>query len=319
MRVDTGYLGWGVFFVAAGAIALAIDGGFIADQAWWSYWPLILVGAGIGLILRGTAFEAIGGLLVAGTFGIMVGGSLAGGLGFGGIGDVGGSVCRVGDEGTAFADRTGSFGSSAGVDVELDCGTLAIVTVPGSGWAVRGTDDDGVGPEVSASDGELEVRPPDEVSAAAWSIDLPTEPTLDVELQLNAGQLRAELAGARLLAVDLEVNAGQATLDLTGVGDIDGIDVGVNAGEVAITLPSLAMTGGIEANAGSVRICAPDDVALRIESEVVLGAVDVGDSGLQEVEGGWQSPDYDTAPTRIELRVQANLGSVRIDPSEGCA
>ena len=319
MRVDTGYLGWGVFFVAAGAIALAIEGGYVADQAWWSYWPLILIGAGIGLILRKTAFEAVGGLLVAATFGVMVGGSVAGGFTFGGFGDVGGGVCRVGDDGTAFTDRTGSFDGSATVDVELDCGTLTITTEPGSGWAVRGTDEGGDGPEVSASDGELEVQPPDGTSPSSWLIDLPTDPTLDVDLQLNAGQLRADLAGARLLAVDLEVNAGQASVDLTGISDIEGIEIGVNAGEVAITLPSHAMTGGIEANAGSVRVCAPDDVALRIETEVVLGAVDVGDSGLQEVDGGWQSPDYDTAPTRIELRVQANLGSVRIDPSEGCS
>ena len=79
------------------------------------------------------------------------------------------------------------------------------------------------------------------------------------------------------------------------------------------------MTGGIEVNAGSVRLCAPDDVALRLETEVVLGAVETGDSGLVEVEGGWETPGYDTAPTRIELRVQANLGSIRLDPTEGCA
>ena len=316
MRVDTGYLGWGVFFIAAGAIALAVDNGYVVDQRWWTYWPLLLIGAGIGLILRRTPFEALGGLVVAATFGVMVGGSLAGG--FGGIGDVTGGVCRVGDEGTAFADRTGQLSGSASVEVELDCGTVTIATIPGSGWAVRGTDD-GQGPEVSASDDELDVQPADDNAPSAWSIDLPTEPLLDVGLQLNAGQLQAAFGGARLAAVDLEVNAGQAVLDLTGVTDIEGIDVGVNAGEVGITLPSHAMTGGIEVNAGSVRLCAPNDVALRLQTEVVLGAVDTGDSGLVAVEGGWESPGYDTAPTRIELRVQANLGSIRLDPSEGCA
>jgi hypothetical protein len=317
MRVDGGYLGWGVFFVAAGAVALAIDQGLVADQHWWTYWPLILIGVGIGLVLRRTPLETLGGLLVAGTFGVMVGGTLAGG--FGGFGDVTGGVCRVGEEGVAFADRTGTLSGSASVDVELDCGTVAISTVAGTGWAVRGTDEDGAGPEVDASSNELDVGPIDGQSIpASWLIDLPTDVVLDVGLQLDAGQLRAGLAGASVVAVDLEVNAGQAILDLTGVEAIDGIDVGVNAGEVAITLPSSAMTGGIEVNAGSVRLCVPDDVALRIESEVVLGAVDAGDSGLVEVEGGWETPGYDTAPTRIALRVQANLGSVRVDPAEGC-
>src|SRR5687768_4959284 len=51
VRIDQGYLGWGVFFVAAGAIALAIGAGVVVDQRWWSFWPLLLVGAGIGLVL----------------------------------------------------------------------------------------------------------------------------------------------------------------------------------------------------------------------------------------------------------------------------
>lgn len=317
MRVDHGFLGWGVFFIAAGAVGLALQAGYVAEQSWWTYWPLILIGAGLGLILRRTPFEVVGGVVVAATLGIMVGGSLA--SGFVGFGDVTGGVCRVGDEARAFADRSGSFGSEAEVSMELDCGTVVVETAPGAGWAVRGTDGDGRGPDVESSDASLRVEPPDgQLSAAAWLIDLPTETTLDLGLQLNAGQLRAGLPDGRLGTVELEVNAGQAILDLTGVRAIDGIDVGVNAGEVGVTLPSQPMTGAIEVNAGSVRLCAPDDVAVRLETEVVLGGIDVGDSGLVPVTGGWQSPDYDTASTRIELRLTANLGSVRIDPSEGC-
>ena len=190
MRIDTGYLGWGVFFVAAGAIALAIENGDVVDQRWWTYWPLLLIGAGIGLILRRTPFEAIGGLVVAATFGVMVGGSLA--SGFGGIGDMTGGVCQIGDEGTAFADRTGQFSGSASVDVELDCGTVTVATAPGSGWAVRGTDRR-TGPRRQRQRRRAR-RPAGRRSLAVrLAIDLPTEPLLDVGLQLNAGQLRAEL------------------------------------------------------------------------------------------------------------------------------
>jgi Domain of unknown function (DUF5668) len=318
MRVDSGYLGWGIFFVAAGAVALAVGQGLVPDQRWWTYWPLILVGVGIALVLRGTSLEVLGGSLVAATFGIIVGGTLA--TGVSGFGDVTGGVCRVGEGGPAFAERTGTLGGSASVGVELDCGRVEIAAVPGSAWTVRGNDEDGRGPDIQAETDELDIQPPDGTSGpASWQIQLPTDPILDVELQLNAGQLQAELAGASLAVVDLEVNAGQAILDLTGVEAVEGIDVGVNAGEVGVTLPSRAMTGGIEVNAGSVRLCAPDDVALRLETQVVLGAVDAGDSGLVEVEGGWETPGYDTAPTRIELRIQANLGSVRVDPTEGCA
>ena len=141
-----------------------------------------------------------------------------------------------------------------------------------------------------------------------------------IGLQLNAGQLRAAFPDANLDILDLEVNAGQAIVDLTGVAAIDGIDVGVNAGELALTLPSTAMTGSIEVNAGNVRICAPPDVALRLETDgSVLASTDFSDAGLVRRDDTWESPGYDTAPTRIELRVQANLGNVDLDPAEGCS
>jgi len=321
VRIDQGYLGWGVFFVAAGAIALAIGAGAVPDQRWWSFWPLILVGAGIGLVLRRTPFEIIGGLIVAATFGIMVGGSVAGGFGgFSGIGGVGGLACSGGDEGTAFADQTGTFGASASVDIQVDCGTLSLSAVPGAAWTVRGADGDGRGPRISSSDDELEVYPADGLSSPiSWLIDLPTDSSLDVSLQLEAGSLQASFVDARLGEVDVEVNAGQAILDLTGVSDIATLDAGVNAGDVAVTLPSWPMTGRLEVNAGAVRLCAPPDVALRIETEgSVLASTDLSEAGLVEDDGAWVTPGYDVAPVRIDLEVQANLGSVRLNPSEGC-
>ena len=86
-------------------------------------------------LMAGIISAVVGGVVVAATFGIMVGGSLA--SGFMGFGNVTGGVCRVGDEGRAFADRSGSFGSSADVSVELDCGTVVLETASGSGWAAR--------------------------------------------------------------------------------------------------------------------------------------------------------------------------------------
>lgn len=76
MRIDRDLFGWGVFFAVAGSLALAIQEGLVADRAWWSFWPLILVGVGVGLIMRRTALEPLGGVPVGATFGLMVGGSL---------------------------------------------------------------------------------------------------------------------------------------------------------------------------------------------------------------------------------------------------
>ena len=80
MRIDRGRLGWGVFFLTLGLVPLAIRLGWV-DPAWfegiWRLWPLILVGIGIGLILRRTALAAIGNVIVGLTFGLIIGGALA--------------------------------------------------------------------------------------------------------------------------------------------------------------------------------------------------------------------------------------------------
>ena len=84
MRVRRGYLGWGVFLILAGAVPLAVRSGYVSDDQvgrLWTLWPLILVGIGVGLILGRTRFSFVGGVIVAATAGLMVGGLLSSGVG----------------------------------------------------------------------------------------------------------------------------------------------------------------------------------------------------------------------------------------------
>ena len=132
--------------------------------------------------------------------------------------------------------------------------------------------------------------------------------------------MAVDLDGARLAVLSVELNAGQAIVDLRGVTEVEGVEIGINAGELALDLPSVSMTGSIEANAGSIRLCAPRDVALRLHTgDSVLSSQDFGDAGLVEVGDVWETPGYDTAINRIELRTEANAGSFRLDPEEGCS
>ncbi len=86
MSVDRRLLNWGVFLVLVGGVPLAVAQGWIPSETVanaWELWPLILIGAGIGLILSRTPLRALGGIIVAGTFGVILGAMLA--VGFGGL------------------------------------------------------------------------------------------------------------------------------------------------------------------------------------------------------------------------------------------
>jgi hypothetical protein len=69
-----------------------------------------------------------------------------------------------------------------------------------------------------------------------------------------------------------------------------------------------------------VTLCAPAGVALRLHTgDSVLAAQDYAAAGLVQNGDVWETPGYDTAVTRIELRTEANAGSFSLDPVEGCA
>ena len=325
MRIDRSFVGWGLFFILVGAIPLAVRGGALtADQVVdsWRFWPLIVVGVGLGLILRRTPLEALGGLLIAGTSGVMVGGLLAAGsAGF--SGDFCGQVERA----VSFPSQSGVLVDNAAVELTLDCGDLAVTTAAGTGWSVEGEDRTPGGPEIRSDDSQLVVRsadgergPLDFVGRhATWRIALPADTQIAVHAEVNAGSSSFDLHGANLDSLDLELNAGSAIVDLGAVHVVDEIAIQMNAGSLGLTLPSTSTHGSIEVNAGSVDICAPPGVALRLRTnDSIITSYDYDGRGLVQNGSTWVSTDYDTAAQRIDLVTEGNAGSFTLDPEEGC-
>jgi hypothetical protein len=324
MHIRRGYLGWGVFLILTGAVPLLVRSGYlIEDQVdrLWSLWPLILIGIGVGLILSRTRFDFIGGLVVAATFGLMLGGLLSQGI------DTFSTGCGS-DDGAPFATQDGTFGTSgAEVDLELDCGTAAVTVGGGTAWHLEGSDEDGVGPVVDSDDASLSVHSRDRDGGTffgfgkrdTWRLTLPGGTRLDLDVQLNAGTTTVDLAGASVGTAKLTLNAGSATVDLTEVREIEGIQFALSAGAIGLTLPNKSMTGSINANAGAVKLCAPSGAGLRLHTgDSVIAAYDYGDQGLVQNGTTWTTPGFDTASVQIDLRTEANAGSFALNPDDGC-
>ncbi len=136
MSIDRRLANLGIFLLILGAIPLAVSQGWVAldvvSRA-WELWPLILIGVGIGLILRRTRLHFAGGFLVAATFGVMFGALLAGGLNLGALG------CGSGPAATdpATLDQQGTFGGgTATVELNATCASLSVAPTAGSAWGV---------------------------------------------------------------------------------------------------------------------------------------------------------------------------------------
>lgn len=326
MRIREGFLGWGVFFVLVGAIPLAVRNGLISGDVvsdWWSAWPLILIGIGVALVLRRTVLEFLGGLIVAATFGIMVGAALAGGsfnFPLGGCGGEGGA--------SAFPTAGGLFSGPATVSVEFNCGNLALTQGSTSGgWSVEGVSDQGHPPRIAADGDSLSIKPADNASGfldffgprSRWTVGLPADTPITLEVRANAGEATLSLGEATLERVDVELNAGSTTVDLASVRQLGGLDVGVNAGSASITLPALSTSGTLKVNAGSIEMCAPPDAALRlVTNENIAASYDFGGRTLTQTGTTYESPGYASAEIQIEFQIDANAASFSLDPEEGC-
>jgi hypothetical protein len=325
MRVDARLLRAGVFLILLGVPPLLVQTGAVDAEAFngaWHLWPLVLIAIGLGMLLRMTAFAVLGGVLVAGTFGLLLGTVVATGGSFVG-------AC-VGSPTTPDLQLTheGQFaGESASVRLSLDCGDVDISTQAGDGWTVR-TLAGQAQPTVAQTDTRLEVRSAGGVRSFFdlgrsdrrdhWQVVLPTGPRIDLALELNAAAGRVDLGGARVGSLSLEVNAGSSTVDLSGA-TVDRVDADVNAGDLRLTLgPGADLPVNVGVNAGSFELCLPPGVALQVDLNETLSNHNLAARGLIRNGRQWRTPDFDTAASRVRLQLTPNAASMNLDPDGGC-
>ena len=325
MHVNRALLGWGVFFLVLGSVPLAVRYGLVDANAFataWQLWPLLLIGAGMGLVLARTRAAIVGGLVVAVTAGLMVGGLVVNGAG--GFG--GGFVSCGGGGGTPFADQRGSLGTEAAVSLELDCGQVEVASVDGASWSLSGESHDGQPPVVNERDDRLTIEARARQGRIAlggdggnqWTVMLPRDARTSLDLSVNAGSAVGAFDGMRLAGMQVSVNAGSAALDLGKAVELASLDASANAGSLAVTLPAVSMTGDLSANAGSLEVCVPDGVDLRIRlADNALASNNFAEAGLIEVGDTWTRSGGGSA--RIDLTASANLGSITLNPDDGCA
>jgi LiaI-LiaF-like transmembrane region len=321
MRVDRRLVFFGVFFLVFGGVLLAARQGWIPENvvaSLWQLWPVLLIAIGLSILLARGPGAWIGGAFAAACLGAMAAGLVQTGI----VPFVG---CGGDETGTRFATQSGQLASSASVDVTFSCGELRVDTASGSEWSVEGSSKDGREPTVRSSDGGVELEPSDRTAFGfgggreSWLVTVPSQPTIDLGVTLNAGTGQLELGGARLSNVDMTVNAGSLSLDLRGAETVDGLDGTVNAGSSVTWLPELPIQGDLTVNAGSLVICAPEGLGLRLNTgDNPISSNDFDRAGLVRTDDGWETPGYATAAIRSELDVTANAGSLSLNPSQPC-
>jgi hypothetical protein len=320
MHVRTGLLNWGIFLVALGVVPLAVQLN-VLDRATASallrLWPLILVGIGIGLLLRFSRAEALGGLLVAATFGLLGGVFLAGGIPSAGN-------CGGGQSTGPTLSRNGPAGSTLELIVELTCGDMTIDRATGGDWTVDVRAGDQT-PTINASGTTLELRSVtvggfilNANERESWHLVVPGETALAANMTVNAGVVRANLASGALRALNATFNGADATFNLAGAtSDALTLNGTLNASSVGLTLAAVPTNSNFTINASSLELCAAPEIGLRVTYEETLSSNNFAAAGLTQAGSTWQSANYATAATRADLRITANVSSTTLNPQGG--
>jgi hypothetical protein len=323
VRIDPRTFGWGVFFVVLGSVPLAVRAGLVTSETAgmaWRLWPLILVGAGVGLLLHERRAAAVGGLVVSVTFGL-IGGGLISGSGF----DIGAIACGDAHAGGPREARDGTLGANASVSLDQRCGDVNVRMLDGTGWTLAADGGD-LAPDITVSSSEVRIRSsqrhvivfPGFGPRESWDVGLPRGSTIDLDTTLNAGTGHLDLRGGHFGVVGTTVNAGDMRIDLGGA-TASSLSLTLNAGSTRIVLPASSVTGSVTVNAGSIELCAAPGVGLRFTTNPnITASYDFGSAGLVQSGSTWTSPDYATAAVRIDLSTTANAGSVALNPKDGC-
>lgn len=319
MRVNRRFLYWGVFLLAMGAVLVAanlrgVDASTIADAL--RLWPLALVALGLGLVLRRTQFSVAGGMLAAAVPGLVLGGAFAVAPSFM-------VACGGRGEPSSAVTRQGSFDGPAQVSITAACGRMEVSTTPGSGWALQGDSTDGRTPTIDASARELSIDAGGgegwhgfNSERDTWHLTLPTTAIDSLSLVVNAGEGVVNLPGAQIGRLQVKTNAGRTSVDLAEAS-VSSLSATVNAGQLSFNLPATAdITGTLEVHAGALEVCAPSGLGLRVQHSGSLSGTSV--AGEHQAGTNWQNADYASASHRTDLTIDANFGSVEINPIGGC-
>jgi hypothetical protein len=321
MHIDRRLVNLGLFLITIGAVMVAVRQGVLSEEAArqsWTLWPLVLVGSGLSIVLAGRPGAAVGGLVLAITFGAILGGVAATGV------FPGGGLCRGDGDGATFRDGGGDLGAAARVAITQDCGDLTIGTVSGSTWSLSGASRDGQPPRIVRTNDDLRIStredgPFDLGGSGDWTVVLPRDTSLRLDVKVNGGRSRFALDGARLESLAIDANAGSVDLDLGAVERLGGAEIVVNFGSLTLRLPNRSAAIDLSINAGSAALCLPAGAGLRVRLDSVAAANDFAGHGLIETNDGWETTGFAAAEVRIEVRADANAGSLALDPARTCA
>jgi hypothetical protein len=152
--------------------------------------------------------------------------------------------------------------------------------------------------------------------ATLWQVHLNPRVSCDLTACSNGGNLSLDLADMAVTRLFAETGGGNIDVVLPeDAADIH-VTVKTGGGNVTVDLGSdIRGSSIVEAGsgAGSVVVHVPGGVAARIHASTGLGKAIIDPRFLKTEKNTYQSPDFDSASTKIEITAGSGAGNVIVD------
>lgn len=115
------------------------------------------------------------------------------------------------------------------------------------------------------------------------------------------------------ISLDISSGASETRVDLTDM-NVSDVRVSTGASDTLVKLPAKAgfTKAEVSAGAASIRVRIPEGVSASIRVSGGLASTRVDRKRFPRIAGRYQSPDYEDAENKIELRVSTGVGSIDV-------
>jgi hypothetical protein len=191
--------------------------------------------------------------------------------------------------------------TSAYIKLDHGAGRLSLHSGAGTNEIINGTFANGLNYKSHMEGNRIEVKLRSSHQFWAW---LPGE-SLDWDVHLNQDIL---------LNLKIDSGVSASTLDLSDLKVAD-LDIDIGASSTDLTVPANAGNTHVEIDTGasSLKINIPVGVAASIRIKSGIAAVNVNSRFPRQEGGLYQSADYGSSANRVDMTVNAGVGSIDIN------
>ncbi|HEX2205862.1 MAG TPA: hypothetical protein VHG91_21285 [Longimicrobium sp.] len=174
------------------------------------------------------------------------------------------------------------------------------------------------------------------------TISLSPSVSTELDLEFGAGEAEVELGGMALESLDLSTGASETVVSFSRPNRVEARTVRVEAGAAEIRVEKLgnaraerfvfkggvgeatldftgawsrSATASIDMGLGSVRLRFPRGLGVRIVKDSFLASFEHG--GMVRRGNAWYSRGYDEAAVKLDMEIDAALGSIEVEWVDG--